>query len=352
MARLLVDTDLPLGNGTISCDIFVLSPDYAGDMVCSLASSSPDIYLLHSPSLHMNTVRAVNVDHLMWATYIKSSHISHHCSTRHGSSIESIQRFLADPCVLHKSAVSVHNVENLVNATSFEAVSDGVTRLRFGDTAIAGPIAASWVIDESTCLSDEMICLPVPHPVHEQDTINTTYVLVGNKFAALFQGTARVETLNDLTLSLKPDGMAIPQGECASYIYLSPLPMKLTCGICSYYHKLPLSVSEYAERFDGRTYVSANGTKAKDNTRLRLMTFTEHCFRTVPLLCGCAIRDGVSYCRAHVPITLIPDRGMFYSFEDCAVSVIMIVDGMPKLCVDPLNRHRFGEVWWVEGRKI
>ena len=143
--------------------------------------------------------------------------------------------------------------------------------------------------------------------------------------------------------------------EC-NIIYNQPSEIRLTHGMSSVFAPLDTAyfhtdAEEMDTRLHGRVHIGLNGVKCVDKTRQRLLVFCEASFATVPLICGCSLRDNKRYERAHIPLFLAPSNGIEYVFRDDTLRnmITLTIDGTFWGYIDTTKRTKFDDVWWLEG---
>jgi hypothetical protein len=149
-------------------------------------------------------------------------------------------------------------------------------------------------------------------------------------------------------------GMAL--GECAD----GDTRFALVAGGATPDHDLwlPLAPRDPADR----AHVGITGARAVDCTAQRLVVFIDVGFHTLPLVCGCLVRNSILWRTSHVPLELTADLSVAepVRFEDGPSCVVLVAreskqEGAPdtppelhRVFIDTQRRHEFGGVPWLE----
>ena len=100
-----------------------------------------------------------------------------------------------------------------------------------------------------------------------------------------------------------------------------------------------------------REYFGISGTHLVDNTSLRAVTFYDVLFLTLPVVCGCFVRNS-AFPDAFVPLTVVErvtrDQPIVFSDNpDGSKNIVMSIAGVPCYLIDPTQRVHFNSVDWV-----
>jgi hypothetical protein len=98
----------------------------------------------------------------------------------------------------------------------------------------------------------------------------------------------------------------------------------------------------------GRLHVGASGIRVSDVTGKRLVVFVENNMSTLVMMCGCLVRNGLKFERAHVPLLLSPKLGMEFVFGDDPAGVSLSIDGRQAGLINTENRQRHNGFYWLE----
>ena len=106
------------------------------------------------------------------------------------------------------------------------------------------------------------------------------------------------------------------------------------------------------QSLESREFHSICGAVLQDNTSKRLMTFYEVMFVAVPVICGCFIRNTVSFPNSYVPLTLSErvSRLKPVTFDDApdgSSFVVVKFHGVPVYCINLEKRETYSGVNWV-----
>lgn len=121
------------------------------------------------------------------------------------------------------------------------------------------------------------------------------------------------------------------------------------------FHNLHFPMTKRDPR--SRTHVGVSGSVIEDNTSFHLSTYCDVGFQTMPLLCGCFIKDSVNFRDAYIPTTVMErmtrSSGPF-TFNDgpAGTGVVVVSIGGRLYKIDVLNRENFGGVTWVSIQNI
>ena len=101
-----------------------------------------------------------------------------------------------------------------------------------------------------------------------------------------------------------------------------------------------------------REFHSICGAVLRDETSKRLINFYEVMFMAVPVVCGCFVRNLVSFPQSYVPLTVSErvSREMsvvFCDARDGSDAVYMCIRGVPAYIIDLSNREYYSGVNWV-----
>jgi hypothetical protein len=105
-----------------------------------------------------------------------------------------------------------------------------------------------------------------------------------------------------------------------------------------------------------REYFGASGARLRDDTRCHLVSFCDVGFQTVPVVCGCHVRDGLNYEQAHVPLSIMErvtrrEPLVFYDGPEGSNLVQFRVMGSSgvyrTMSINILEREEFGGIIWV-----
>ena len=108
-----------------------------------------------------------------------------------------------------------------------------------------------------------------------------------------------------------------------------------------------------------REYMGISGARLADRTALRLVSFCDVGMQTVPVVCGCFVRDTVNFAQAHVPM-VIPERISrtrgTVEFHDHPEGVEMrlgptATSPATSYVVGTAARQSFGGLQWVDVRR-
>jgi hypothetical protein len=108
-----------------------------------------------------------------------------------------------------------------------------------------------------------------------------------------------------------------------------------------------------------RSYTGLSGARLRDDTRQHLVSMCEVGFQTVPVVCGCYVRDGLNYEKAHVPLSImerVTRRGPLVFFDgpegtDSVMFRVVSSSGADRvISVNVLDREEFGGVNWVTAK--
>lgn len=105
-----------------------------------------------------------------------------------------------------------------------------------------------------------------------------------------------------------------------------------------------------------RDFMGASGARLVDATKSRLVSFCDVGFQTVPVVCGCYVRDGLNFNHAHIPLTIVERATrerpiVFRDGPEGSNSVVFEAPGGHAISIGLLEREEFGGVIWVTARK-
>lgn len=358
--NLRVRSSLPLGNGAVSCDMLVThKTDGSGSRLrCVFATTEAraiQLYHLAPMTVDTETTKEEMFGRINWANNnIKHPHIRKNCHIANtgGGTADELVDVVNNLHMLHESAATdgcspvladLVSLGHFSNAFRVGKESSGsVTELYpHGDDVLPeSPVyVCAWTTE---CNLDGRLSLPMPVAKVEGVTVNTTVMLLGTALRNCFMNTAFNVDVAPTEIGASP--------EVCNILYIPPMEMRLTHGMHSAISDEDSGYVRNASSQSGRTYYGFNGVTCRDETRQRLMVFADDQYTTVPLLCGCAIRDNKRFERAHVPIIFAPSSGLEYIFSDNPDGrVLLTIDGTVWGAIDPTRRERFDSVLWVEG---
>lgn len=105
-----------------------------------------------------------------------------------------------------------------------------------------------------------------------------------------------------------------------------------------------------------RDYFGASGARLRDDTRSHLVSFCDVGFQTVPVVCGCYVRDGLNYEQAHVPLSIMEratrrEPLVFFDGPEGSNLVQFRVMGSAgqyrTMNINLMEREEFGGINWV-----
>jgi hypothetical protein len=105
-----------------------------------------------------------------------------------------------------------------------------------------------------------------------------------------------------------------------------------------------------------REHFGVSGSRLRDDTRLHLVSFCDVGFQTVPIVCGCYVKDGLNYEKAHVPLSIMErvtrrEPIVFFDGPEGSNLVQFRVMGSSgayrTMNINILEREEFGGVNWV-----
>jgi hypothetical protein len=105
-----------------------------------------------------------------------------------------------------------------------------------------------------------------------------------------------------------------------------------------------------------RDYLAVNGAVIRDETAQQLVIFHDVGFQPLIAVCGCILRDGVYFEKAHVPFTVSEQTCRLYG----PLVIRDITPGDSILCcalasnlmyIDTTKREYYGGVYWLSVKK-
>lgn len=341
-----VNTSLPLGDGAVSCDMLVVA--HAQRVHVMFACSDPEaVELLHAPEFPIagegfsdgDLTMAEAYSCVRWANAeIKRMHICKNCSVSEaGGPMEELIMTMLDMTRLHPCAVPIvrqvspsecsMDVQNEASPERVNKEREGVVVRLSRASQGAGPALARWTLPISTLSGAGLLNLPMPVPRTSGGTVNTTIMLIGDALQSCFlhkahlfeRPSADTHTGSSNDVIPFPEWMAVRSIDASksNIIYLPPMEPRLTHGLsCVFPWPAPPERPLNGVDLDGRFHVGLNGCRVWDRTMHRLVICAEVSMATVPLLCGCVIRNAKRFERAHIPVIFAPSMGIQYDFRD------------------------------------
>ena len=118
------------------------------------------------------------------------------------------------------------------------------------------------------------------------------------------------------------------------------------------YHNLWVPLNKKAP--DCRVHHSVCGAVLRDDTRSRLLNFYEVVFTAVPVVCGCFVRNTVSFPNSYIPLAVnerVTREGMcIFEDADNGTDVVIRLRGVLAYYIDLGTRETFSGVNWVSMR--
>lgn len=105
-----------------------------------------------------------------------------------------------------------------------------------------------------------------------------------------------------------------------------------------------------------RQYIGVSGSVIRDDTYLRLVSFYDVGFQVVMTICGCVVRDGFNFAKAHIPLTITERMTrclgpLVWSDGPAGSKTVIGTIGTHKLVVNTEERETYGGVTWVIARR-
>lgn len=364
-AGVAIRCNLPTDRGEESTDIVVF--EQGNNIIYILATTAPnDISLSFSPKMdpgsftvwpqHISPERAKDI--VLWATkWVKDMHIRSKCVL--GGEMERMRELIlsiASVAFIHPSAI--YGEDTLVSPASIKSVDSSsqgtgtvTVRLRSDMQQPTPPESSSPVsviqarqasIIVWSCPmhspSREMLLVPYPHT--EGRTMNSTVMVLGDLVHK------QTTTLYTYSVPVDHDGFAKMMDN------VNPSRATVTyfpeCQGNNLPHGVHFPTPVVGGLAEGRCVVLLNGTKCVDNTSLGLVRFAEYNGMSVPLVCGCAVRDSFKYERAHIPLVFLPITISSVRFEDVSFGRIrLFVDDAFRGDIAVSKKEKHGTTWWV-----
>jgi hypothetical protein len=303
-----------------------------------------DLRQIPTSELSMESIRQC----LLWCNdAIKRPHIQQNCFVRGADGpMADVMRHLGDMTQLHPSAVTPSTRLATVECATSEASSSGCvaaeTILTPADQEDVGVCAWRLAITEG------MLTVPFPSCTASGAHANVTVMFLGLEMKDVFLHTSTAARPREEGGEAAPRWFAdnrVDPAEGCRIMYMAPVPAMLPRGMNSQFF-----FRGDADMFQGRLHVGLCGAKCLDMTARRMLIFSEVNESTVPLICGCGLRDSRRFERAHIPFIMMPYSGSLYLFTDNEDGTVAVhVDNRLWGNVDTTKRHKFKGVWWLEG---